>query len=98
MFCTSCGKKIPNNAKFCTECEKKASGATSSTIQKKNKPRYFWVLKIIKWIGYPVLFFLMFLFETVLSKKIDFSPPQADKFSSLTTETVNKNGSSFRCV
>ncbi|MCX6813678.1 MAG: zinc-ribbon domain-containing protein, partial [Candidatus Azambacteria bacterium] len=60
MFCTKCGKKIPDNATFCTECGKKISGA-SSAIQAKNKPRYLWLFRILKWIGYPALFFYMFL-------------------------------------
>lgn len=61
MFCTTCGKKITSGQKFCTGCGEKAPGVTGSAIQEKNKPRYVWLFRIIKWIGYPVLFFLMFL-------------------------------------
>lgn len=58
MFCTNCGKNISRNAEFCIGCGKKSSGAKGNG---KNKPRYFWLFRIIKWMGYPVLFFLIFM-------------------------------------
>ncbi len=61
MFCTNCGKKISGDAEFCTECGKKVSGAKVGAAQEKNKSRYFWLFRIIKWIGYPVLFLFMFV-------------------------------------
>lgn len=52
MFCTTCGKKLSSGAEFCTGCGKKVSGIWGS---------YFWLFIIIKWIGYLMLFFYMFL-------------------------------------
>ena len=61
MFCTNCGKKIPSDAEFCTECGQRVSTAKGSAIQGKNKPRYLWLLKVLKWVGYPILFFFVFM-------------------------------------
>lgn len=61
MFCTNCGKKIPTGAEFCTGCGKKVSGTAGKPAQEKNKPRYFWLFLALKWIGYPILFFFVFM-------------------------------------
>lgn len=53
MYCTNCGKKIPDDSKFCVECGKSTleeSVSPSVTEQAKGKPRRRRWLKITIWV------------------------------------------------
>lgn len=38
MFCTHCGKELPDNLKFCTECGAKLRGNEEAPVQQKEMP------------------------------------------------------------
>lgn len=56
MFCTTCGNKILENQKFCTQCGKTAGAAAAETGSKKSR----------KWLTYLISFVFLGLFFGVL--------------------------------
>jgi len=64
MFCTNCGKKIPERAIFCTECGKSTDRETESKISQNSSLDQKWWLRLAKvvYIGlYIVLPFLLII-------------------------------------
>ena len=88
MFCRNCGKKIPNNAKFCNHC---------GTLQNSHNNNENRVLRKLKKIGKVILIIILCLAAVIalwLGITIYKAIRQANTPTTASTTTVTTTGES----